>query len=258
MDILLVARRAALLSEAKTAIEALYPVTVKVIALDLTADAALEYLFEQTKNLDVGLLIPSAGVELNGLFVNASADENKHLLRLNAEIPMLLAHHYGQRMATRNRGAILFISSGFGYQAVPYIANYSASKAYILALGEALHRELKEHGVVVTVLSPGLTKTAMTDDSTIDFTKLPITSMTPDAVANVGFNVLGRKASEIAGFLNKFYVFQNRFVPRMIPTIIFGLLMRRAIREEAKGRLLSVAATERGVFDLDAGEGKIS
>lgn len=245
MDIILVARRAELLAQAQAAIQSKFKVKVKVVELDLTSDAALDILFEVTKNLDVGMLIPNAGIELNGLFINTSLQANRKLLRLNSEVPMALTHHYGRMMAARNKGAILLVSSGFGYQATPYIANYAASKAYILALGEALNVELKEYGVDVTVLSPGLTKTAMTDDSSIDFTKLPVLSMAPDVVARIGIRSLGKKASVITGLINNFYVLQNRFVPRSVPVKLFGMLVRRAIRKEMRVELLSVSTGAR-------------
>ena len=62
-------------------------------------------------------------------------------------------------------------------------------------MGEALNEELGQFGVDVTVLSPGLTKTAMTDDAAIDFGKLPVSSMSPDAVAKIGFARTGKKAN---------------------------------------------------------------
>ena len=241
MDIILVARRAEFLALAQKAIQDQYKVRVNIIELDLTSASALEKLFEATKNLEVGMLIPNAGIELNGLLINTSLEANIKLLRLNVEVPMALVHHYGRTMAERHKGAILLVSSGFGYQAIPYIANYSASKAYILALGEALNVEFKEFGVDVTVLSPGLTKTSMTDDSTINFNKLPVISMSPELVAKIGFNTLGRKATVITGILNKFYVWQNRFVPRNIPVKIFGLLVRRAIKQEVRAELLCLS-----------------
>jgi hypothetical protein len=154
---------------------------------------------------------------------------------------MALAHHYGRMMAARYKGAIMLVSSGFGYQAIPYIANYSATKAYILSLGEALNVEFREYGIDVTVLSPGLTKTSMTDNSTLNFNKLPVLSMAPDKVAMIGFNALGKKATVVAGFLNKFYIWQNRFVPRSMPVKLFGMLVRRAIKQEMRLELLNIS-----------------
>ncbi len=61
-------------------------------------------------------------------------------------------------------------------------------------------------------------------------------------VARIGCKALGRKATVIAGFLNKFYVWQNRFIPRSVPVKLFGVLVRRAIRKEKRVELLSVSA----------------
>lgn len=240
LDIILVARRTELLDQAQANIQSEYKVEVKIIALDLADESSIDRLFEETRNLEVGLLIPNAGSELSGLFINSSLESNKNLLRLNIEAPMALIHHYGQMMAAKGRGGILLISSGFGYQGVPYIANYSATKAYILSLGEALNEELGQFGVDVTVLSPGLTKTAMTDDAAIDFGKLPVSSMSPDAVAIIGLCALGRKPTVVPGFTNKFSIWMNRFMPRSFPVRLFGLLVHKAIRAEKRNELLTV------------------
>ena len=55
-----------------------------------------------------------------------------------------LTHHYGNRLAKRGRGGLLLVSSLMGLQGVPYMADYAAGKAFILSLGEALHRERDE------------------------------------------------------------------------------------------------------------------
>jgi len=240
LDIILVARRAELLARAQTKLQDEYKVQVKTIALDLADETSMDKLFEETGELDVGLLIPNAGAELSGLFINSPLEANKRLLRLNAEAPMALIHHYGRKMAAKGRGGILLVASGFGYQGVPYIANYSASKAYVLSLGEALNFELGKFGVDVSVISPGLTKTAMTDHAAIDFGKLPATSMSPDVVAATGLNALGRKATVVPGFANKLSIWSNRWFSRSFSVKIFGTLIHKAIREERRSELLSL------------------
>ena len=132
------------------------------------------------------------------------------------------------------------MSSLFGYQGVPYVANYSASKAYILSLGEALNVELKPLGIDVTVLSPGMTITPMTDKMSVDFNKMPITRHTPDAVARVGLNALGKKATVVPGLINKIYAWENRFIPRSWPVKLFGFLVKRARTEPVVEKLSSV------------------
>jgi short-subunit dehydrogenase len=58
-------------------------------------------------------------------------------------------------MVQRGRGAILNISSTAGMQPLPYSAGYSAAKAYMLTFSEAIHQELRGHGITVTVMCPG-------------------------------------------------------------------------------------------------------
>ena len=52
------------------------------------------------------------------------------------------------------------VASLLGYQATPGYAAYAASKAYVLLFGEALHAELHQYGIGVTLLSPGATSTS--------------------------------------------------------------------------------------------------
>jgi short-subunit dehydrogenase len=62
-------------------------------------------------------------------------------------------------MWPRRRGKILLVSSLLAYQGVQNFAVYSAAKAYVLRLGEALHREFKRDGITMTTLCPGLSDT---------------------------------------------------------------------------------------------------
>ena len=160
------------------------------------------------------------------------------LLKLNAEMPMKIARVFSQQMVSRGRGGIIFTSSLFGYQGIPYLAHYAATKAYILTLGEALNIELAPYGVDVTVLSPGLTKTELSENMRLDFPKMPVFNMSPRIVAQVGLSALGKKASVVPGFLNKFFAWQNRLIPRIFPVKLFGFLIRRSFEEKAVSSLL--------------------
>ncbi len=91
-------------------------------------------------------------------------------------------------------------------------------------IGKAIATEL----VDVTVLSPGLTDT----DMPINFSRMPIYAQHPGQVAKTGLNALGRKATVVSGLLNKFYAWENRFLPRSFPVSLFGFLIRRAYKED--------------------------
>ena len=71
------------------------------------------------------------------------------------EAPVALTSMFAPAMVKRGRGGILNISSTAGMQPLPYSAGYSAAKAYLLTFSEAIHHELRGHGVTVTVMCPG-------------------------------------------------------------------------------------------------------
>ena len=66
---------------------------------------------------------------------------------------------FSPAMVERGRGAILNVASTAGMQPMPYSAGYSAAKAYVLTFSEALHQEMRGHGVTVTALAPGPVET---------------------------------------------------------------------------------------------------
>lgn len=205
-----------------------YKVEVLPVTADLTRDDAVDLIASKTSDLDIGLVVPNAGIAISGDFIDTDLDSNISMLRLNIETPVRMAHLFGARLAARGSGGILLISSLFGYQGMPLVANYSATKAYILSFGEALNNELGRQGVDVTVLSPGLTDTNMPKNMPLDFSKLPMFYMAPKRVAHTGIEALGRKATVVPGLLNKIYAWENRLIPRSWPVSLFGFLLRRA------------------------------
>lgn len=233
IHIVAVARRQPQLDALAEELTARYGVQVKTVSADLRHPSAIDTIVAATEGLEIGLAILNAGAEVTGPFIQGHASEHADLMQLNAVAPMLLAHRYGRQMAARRSGGILFVSSLFAYQGVPYVANYAATKAYLLTLGEALHVELKPFGVDVLVLSPGLTKTEMTANMPIDFSKLPLSPQRPDQVARVGLQALGKKPTVVSGFLNKLLAWENRLLPRAAPVELLGFLLGRAVTSRA-------------------------
>ncbi len=226
--LILVARNQAKLVDLQLELEKQYAIEVKVLIQDLTQSDACQQLAAKTADLDVGLLVASAGAETNGPFIDNDEQQEVALLDLNVVSTMCLSQLFAKRFVARGKGGILMLSSLFAYQGVPYVANYAASKAYVLALGEGLNVELKPLGVDVTVVSPGLTDTPMTQNAAIDFNKMPVTSHTAAEVASIGLDALGHQATVVPGLINKMYAWKNRLVPRSWPVRLFGYLVKRA------------------------------
>ena len=230
INVVMVARREQLLDELAKELRGNFKVEARVIALDLLESGAITKLYDAVSDLDIGLLIPAVGVDEMGLFLEKDYSCLNRMLTLNMQIPTEIVHAFGKKMATRKRSGIILISSLFAYQGIPHFAGYAASKAYILTLGEALKVELAKQGIDVLVLSPGLTDTPFSQSMKINFSRLPMIAQKPATVAKTGLRSIGRKTTVVSGFLNKFYAWENRLIPRSWPVNLFGFLIKGAIK----------------------------
>jgi short-subunit dehydrogenase len=159
INIVLVARREALLKEAGAEFSEKYGVKHRVVALDLTEDGFMGKLASVTVDLNIGLVISNAGTGSPGRFLTKSRDEMATLLRLNTLAHLDIAHHFGNRLAGRGCGGLLFVGAMGADKGIPYMANDAGAKSYVQSFSESLHVEWKPLGVHVTVLPPGLTDT---------------------------------------------------------------------------------------------------
>ena len=115
---------------------------------------------------------------------------------------------------------LLLVSSLMGLQGVPYMADYAAAKAYILSLGEALHRELARQGVRVTVLLPGPVATPMLDDLGVTSADLPMRPMSVERCVAEGLAALVSGAATcVPGRVNRMIA---TLMPRSMTTKMLG------------------------------------
>ncbi|MGH3245481.1 MAG: SDR family NAD(P)-dependent oxidoreductase [Trebonia sp.] len=158
LDLVVTARRLDRLGELADRLTRQHGVKVTAHQSDLADPAAPQGLLELTGGMDVGLVISNAGFGLRrGRHETHSAATLTTLLMLNCNAPSALAHGFIPRLRARGRGGIIFTSSVEGAMGGPYSAAYSASKALVNALGEALWGELAETEIDVLTLCPGKT-----------------------------------------------------------------------------------------------------
>src|SRR5271166_3202733 len=119
-------------------------------------------------------------------------------------------------LKTRGRGKILLVASLLAYQGVQNFAVYSAAKAYVLRLGEALHRELKRDGITVTALCPGMSDTGFATAAQQKMTfALKLLMMQPAPVVRAGIRALhAGRMSVVPGLANKAMVIFSWATPR--------------------------------------------
>ncbi len=180
------------------------------------------------RGIGVDILVNNAGYGVYGDFLDQPLQKTLAMCQLNMLSLTALTHLFGEDMRRRGKGQILLIASIGAYQATPGYAAYSASKAYVLLFGEALHEELKDSGVVVSVLSPGITATgflAVAGQSATLYQRLMMMQSRP--VAALGLRALrAKRASLVPGWLNAVTAWSNRLMPRMVQRKVAARLMK--------------------------------
>lgn len=163
--LILVARRKEKLDELATELTAEFGVRAEAIGCDLGKAASRQRLPARIASLglEVSVLVNNAGFATGGPFHESDPARELEQVRVLVEAVVALSSAFLPAMVRRGRGAILNVASTAGMQPLPYSAGYSAAKAYVLTLSEALHQELRGSGVMVTALAPGPVSTDFWD-----------------------------------------------------------------------------------------------
>jgi short-subunit dehydrogenase len=219
-DLVLVARREDRLDALARELGERYAVTAAVEAVDL-ADAGERAAFaDSLRGREVAGLVNNAGVGAFGPVADADPSHLRMLVALNvAAVQELTAAVLGG-MVERGEGAVLVVASILGHGPVPLNATYAASKAFAIALSEAVHAELLGSGVSSTVLSPGPVRTGIYGPSGAE----SLESLGPDAlwqepdeVARAAVAAMERgDRSATPGLANQLAAAGGRYLPRTL------------------------------------------
>lgn len=218
--LVLVARRLDRLQTLAESLRNQYGIEVLVEQVDLSDTAAIIHLHAglNQRGIQIDTLINNAGHGLQGPLLDAQLNDALAMIQLDIASLTAMTHLFGQDMRKRRRGRILQIASVLAYQGVVNFAVYSAAKAYVLRLGEALHREFKADGVTVTTLCPGMTDTGFATAAQQKITPgLKAIMMQPAPVVRAGIRALGAgRISVVPGIMNKLNVIFMWATPRWL------------------------------------------
>jgi len=138
-----------------------YGVDVVVDPIDLASPGAASRLKSSldATSVAIDILVNNAGYGLHGDFLEIAIERTVDMIQLNITALTELTYLFGRDMATRRSGHILLVASLLASRPFPANAAYAATKAYVLALGEALNDELRPHGVVGPASAQGIPAT---------------------------------------------------------------------------------------------------
>jgi uncharacterized protein len=115
-------------------------------------------------NNPIDLLVNNAGFGFVGQFDEMDRDKETSVIDVNITALLRLTHAAAGAMRGRvGKRGILNVSSVAGFIPSPTAATYSATKAFVTSFSQAIHEEMKPHGVAVTALCPGYTRTEFQD-----------------------------------------------------------------------------------------------
>lgn len=159
--LVLVSRNQAKLEEIRENLIREYNIDVIIVPHDLSVphSAVAIYLVLEESGIQVDVLVNNAGVGDFGEFKDEDLSRISGMLNLNIVSLTELTRLFLKGMAERGYGKIMNVASLAAYLPGPYMAVYYASKAYVKSFSQALSDELKNSGITVTAVCPGLTKT---------------------------------------------------------------------------------------------------
>jgi short-subunit dehydrogenase len=203
-------------------------VRAQYLPLDLSKPDVPAKLFAETekRGLTIDLLINNAGFGAMGDFAQLDLARQLDMIDLNIKTLVELTHHFLQPMRERKQGAIINVASTAGFQPVPFMATYGATKAFVLSFSEALWEENRPHGVHVMALCPGVTETNFFEASRMEQPPMRV-AQSPEDVVEAALRGLSRKKSfVISGWTNFFMVEAERLVPRSLVVRLAGRVLR--------------------------------
>tara|TARA_B100001115_G_C15704263_1_gene341714 strand:+ start:56 stop:793 length:738 start_codon:yes stop_codon:yes gene_type:complete len=181
---------------------------VKILKFDISQDSKIEEFIEKSSvelggNIDC--LVNNAGITQDNLAIRMSVDEWKKVIDLNLTSTFLLSKFAIKKMLKNKSGKIINITSVVGHTGNLGQANYTASKAGIIAMSKSLVTEYAKKNININCISPGFIKTAMTDKidekfQDIILSKIPSAKMgEPEDIANAVIFLASNQSNYING-----------------------------------------------------------
>jgi uncharacterized protein len=195
-DLVLVARRRDCLEEVAARLSGAHGGSASVVTADLADSAQLDALCAEAAGLPLGMLVNNAALAHYKPFARLPEVEARELVQLNVQAPVLLTRAVLDGMLSRGDGAIVNVASLLAFSGAwdkPYLprrAVYAASKSFLVTFTQILAGELRDTGVQVQVVCPGLVRSEFHSRQGLDMSEVP--KMEPDSLVEASLRDLER------------------------------------------------------------------
>jgi len=199
---------------------------INILKFDISqSDKIEEFVENATKELDGSLdcIVNNAGLTQDNLAIRMSFDEWKKVIDVNLTSTFLLSKFAIKKMLKNKSGKIINITSVVGHTGNLGQANYTASKAGIVAMSKSLAIEYAKKNININCISPGFIETAMTDKIDEKFKELIVSKIPsarlgkPEDIANVVLFLASDQSNYINGETihvngGMYMAWQNKFL----------------------------------------------
>tara|TARA_B100002019_G_scaffold252987_1_gene234251 strand:- start:26 stop:763 length:738 start_codon:yes stop_codon:yes gene_type:complete len=181
---------------------------IKILKFDISQNDKIENFIENASNElggNLDCIVNNAGITKDNLAIRMSSEEWKNVIDLNLTSTFLLSKFAIKKMLKNKSGKIINITSVVGHTGNIGQANYTASKAGIVAMSKSLAIEYAKKNININCISPGFIKTAMTDKIDEKFketiiSKIPSARLgEPEDIANVVLFLASNHSNYING-----------------------------------------------------------
>lgn len=204
--------------------------SIEILNIDLAGSDAAQTIikFVEDNELHVEMLINNAGFGNFGYFIQSSWEKDLAMMQVHMVTSTALMKYFLQQMSSRKKGFVLNLASVAAFLPGPFMSTYHASKAYLLNLSQALANEVRDEGVQVSVLCPGMTRTNFAKANGNHDPGIKFNYLEPNWVASYGYRqMIKGKVVIVPGIWNKISSFLPRLLPSKAATGMVGRIQRK-------------------------------
>ena len=181
---------------------------VKILKFDISESGGIEEFIDNATNElggSIDCLVNNAGITQDNLAIRMSLEEWKKVIDINLTSTFLLSKFAIKKMLKNKSGKIINITSVVGHTGNLGQANYTASKAGVVAMSKTLAAEYAKKRINVNCISPGFIKTAMTDQIEEKFKEIIVSKIPsarlgePEDIANAVLFLASNQSDYING-----------------------------------------------------------
>jgi hypothetical protein len=214
-DLVLLDLKVPALEEQAKRLQTEFGIATRTIACDLSKPPRVAAALDAMADLEVGLMVFNAALGAVGEWAEVSLETKLLAVNVNVIAVLTMTDRLSRPMLERGRGGIILTSSIAALQGAPGQAVYAATKSFDLILAESLWGELKDRGVDVLALIPGMVRTPNFKRSGADTgAGKMLTPVEPSEAVDEALSALGKEPRAVPGKAWKLIAAASNLAPR--------------------------------------------